>query len=364
MRNLALTIGGKPVGMDHPPLILAEMSGNHGGSLESALRIVRMAAESGADAIKLQTFTPGTLTIDSTRPEFFIDDPDSTWHGRRLWELYGEAHTPWEWHRPIFELARSRGMACISSAFDDSSLRYLLDLGVDALKIASFELVHIPLIEAAARSGKPVLLSTGMACKGEIDDAVAALDANGCNDFILLKCTSAYPSSEKDANVLTMQDMRARYGCNVGLSDHSLRPYAAYAAVALGATIVEKHVTLSRAGGGVDAAFSLEPPELGELVKGVKLVWQSRGDVHYDPMPVEAASLKERPSIYVVRPVRKGQNFTAENVRIIRPANGLAPKHYRLVIGRPATRDIDAGVPLSWDLVDVQAKDELQPRRV
>lgn len=359
MTKLAINIGGKLVGAEHPPLIIAEMSGNHKGSREGALKIVRVAAESGADAIKLQTFTPATLTINSKRPEFFIDDPTSLWHGRRLWDLYDEAHTPWDWHEPIFNMARSYGMACISSAFDDTSLKYLLDLGVDAIKIASYELIHIPLIEAAARSGKPVLLSTGMASLSEIDDAVAALSAHRCNNFILLKCTSAYPSSEKEANVLTMQDMSSRYGCNVGLSDHSLRPYSAYAAVALGATVVEKHVTLSRTEGGVDAAFSLEPPELRELIEGVKMVWQSRGDVHYCPMSVEAASLKERPSIYVVRPIKKGQNFTEENIRIIRPANGLAPKHYRLVIGRPATRDIDAGIPLSWDLINVETQNEL-----
>jgi pseudaminic acid synthase len=359
MRNLAFRIGGKPVGAEHPPLILAEMSGNHKGSLEGALKIVRAAAESGADAIKLQTFTSATLTINSTRPEFFIDDPTSLWHGRRLWDLYDEAHTPWEWHKAIFQLARSYGLACVSSAFDATSLEYLLGLGVDAIKIASFELIHIPLIESAARSGKPILLSTGMARLDEIDAAVAALNANRCNDFVLLKCTSAYPSTEKEANVLTMQDMRARYRCNVGLSDHSLRPYSAYAAVALGATAVEKHLTLSRAEGGVDSAFSLEPSELTELVAGVKLTWESRGDVYYGPTSSEAASLKERPSIYVVRPIKKGQRFSEQNVRIIRPANGLAPKHYRSVIGKLATRDIDADVPLFWDLIDMEVQREL-----
>lgn len=356
MTDHAFCIGGKPVGTDHSPLIVAEMSGNHKGSLEAALKIVRAAAESGADAIKLQTFTSATLTIDSTRPEFFIDDPSSLWRGRRLWDLYNEAHTPWEWHKPIFELARSYGLVCMSSAFDDTSLEYLLELGVDAIKIASFELIHVPLIEAAARSGKPVVLSTGMASLGEIDDAVAALTSNRCNSFVLLKCTSAYPSSEKEANVLTMQDMRARYGCNVGLSDHSLRPYSAYAAVALGATVVEKHVTLSRAEGGVDSAFSLEPLELAELVAGVHLTWQSRGGVRYGPMSVEAASLKERPSIYVVRPIKRGQNFTEENIRIIRPANGLAPKHYGSVLGKSASRDIDANVPLSWEVIDMEVR--------
>jgi N-acetylneuraminate synthase len=358
MTDDAIELGGKRAGAAHPPLIVAEMSANHNGSLEAALKIVRAAAQSGADAIKLQTFTPATLTINSSRPEFFIDDPASLWHGRRLWDLYAEAHTPWEWHKPIFEMARSHGLACISSAFDEASLGFLLDLGVDAVKIASFELIHVPLIEAAARSGKPVLLSTGMASLGEIDDAVAALKANRCHNFVLLKCTSAYPSTENEANILTMQDMRGRSGCNVGLSDHSLRPYSAYAAAALGAAVVEKHVTLSRADGGVDSAFSLEPSELAELVAGVRLIWQSRGAVHYDPLPAEAASLKERPSIYVVRPVRKGQRFTSENIRIIRPANGLAPKHYGRVIGRQASRDIDAGIPLSWDLVETKARQE------
>jgi len=350
--NRAIRIGTKLVGAGNPPLVIAEMSGNHRGALDDALKIVRLAAGSGADAIKLQTFTPATLTLDSKRPEFFIDDPATPWHGRRLWDLYQEAHTPWEWHEPIFKLARSLHLACISSAFDASSLKFLLELGVDAVKIASHELIHLPLIEAAARSGKPMLLSTGMATVEEIDDAVATLAANRCSDYVLLKCTSAYPSIEKDANVLTMQDMRARYGCEVGLSDHSLRSYAAYAAVALGASVIEKHVTTSRADGGVDAAFSLEPPELRELVEGAKLVWQSRGGVRYQPLSAEAASLKERPSIYVVRPVRKGQKLTAEDLRIVRPANGLAPKHYPQVIGRPAARDIDAGIPLSWDLIE------------
>lgn len=351
MKSAAIDIGGKLVGSGRRPMIVAEMSGNHNGSLDGALRILRAAAASGADAIKLQTFTPGTLTIDSRRPEFFINDPNSLWHRRRLWDLYAEASTPWEWHKPIFEAARAEGLACISTAFDLGSLDFLLSLAADAIKIASFELVHIPLLEAAVRLGKPLLISTGMANALEIDDAVAVMRANGCDRFILLKCTSAYPSEENDANILTMHDMRLRYGCEVGLSDHTLRPYAAFAATALGATVIEKHFTIARAEGGVDSAFSIQPTELRELVEGTELVWRSNGYVRYGPLAVEETSLKERPSIYVVRPVKKGEKFTVENVRIIRPANGLAPKHYSSVIGKTCACDIDGDVPMTWDLL-------------
>ena len=352
MTTRAIDIGGKTIDPGHPPLVVAEMSGNHGGSLETALKIVQSAADNGADAIKLQTFTPAILTIDSARPEFAIDDPASLWHRRRLWDLYAEAHTPWEWHEPIFSLARSRGLACISSAFDQSSLEFLYKLGVDAIKIASFELVHIPLIEAAGRSGKPILLATGMASMDEMDDAVFALTGSGCESFVLLKCTSAYPSEEEHANVLTMLSMSARYDCQVGLSDHALRPYAAYAAVALGATVIEKHITLSRAAGGVDAAFSLEPPELHDLVEGTKRVWLSRGKVEYGPQATEMTSFKERPSIYVVRPVKQGEHFTEQNTRVIRPGNGLPPKHYKAVLGKRSLRDIESAVPMAWDMFE------------
>ena len=337
-------------------MIIAEMSGNHNGTLEGALRLVRAAAASGADAIKLQTYTPGTLTIDSSRSEFFIDDSKSLWHGRRLWDLYEEAHTPWLWHEPIFEAARAEGLRCISSAFDFSSVEFLLSLGVDAIKIASFELVHIPLIKEAAKSGKPLLVSTGMGSAQEIDGAVAAMRASGCDRFILLKCTSAYPSEENEANILTMHDMRVRYGCEVGLSDHTLRHYAAFAATALGAAVVEKHFTISRAEGGVDSAFSTEPHEFRELVEGSELVWRSLGDGRYGPRSIEGTSLKERPSIYVVRPVKKGDKFTTENVRIIRPANGLAPKHYDSVIGKTCACDLEGEVPMSWDLLSQEGK--------
>ena len=345
-------IGEKLVRSGHPPMIIAEMSGNHGGTLEGALKIVRAVGTAGADAIKLQTYTPATLTIDSRRPEFFIDDPDSLWHGRRLWDLYAEAHTPWEWHEPIFEAARAEGLACISSTFDLSSLELLISLGVDAIKIASFELIHLPLIEAAAESGKPLFVSTGMANATEIDDAVDAIRRNGCERFVLLKCTSAYPSEESDANILTMNDMRLRYECEVGLSDHTLSPYAAFAATAHGAVAVEKHFTIDRSEGGVDSAFSIEGPELRELVTGTKLVSRSLGCVEYGPRPAERTSLKERPSIYVVGPVKRGDKLTPQNTRIIRPGNGLPPKHYNSVIGKTFACDLTEAVPLSWDLID------------
>jgi N-acetylneuraminate synthase len=344
-------------------MIVAELSANHNASLDRALRIVHTAAECGADCIKLQTFRPESLTIDSSRPEFFIDDPGGLWHGRRLWDLYREAHTPWEWHQPIFEAARAAGLACISTACDRESLEFLISLGVDAIKIASFELIHIPLLEAAAKCGRPVLLSTGMASLEELNEAVATLRANRCNEFILLKCTSAYPSTEAEANILTIPDMRERYGCDTGLSDHTLRPYTAFAATAQGVVVIEKHFTLARRDGGLDAAFSLEPAELRELVDGTDLVWRCLGSVSYGPLAAESASLKERPSIYVTRAMKKGERFSDQSIRIIRPANGLAPKYYGALVGRICARDIAAGTPLSWEFVEGGAPAADKPER-
>jgi N-acetylneuraminate synthase len=362
MPSATASIGGRPIGRGHRPLIVAELSANHNASLDRALQIVAAAAECGADAVKLQTYTPETLTIDSRRAEFFIDDPQGLWHGRRLWDLYGEAHTPWQWHEPIFAAARAAGLACISTACDLSALAFLVGLGIDAIKIASFELVHIPLIAAAARCGRPVLLSAGMASLAEMDEAVATLRDNGCASFILLKCTSAYPSRERDANVLTVADMRARYDCEVGLSDHTLSPYAAFAATAHGAAVIEKHVTLARSDGGPDAAFSVEPRELRELAAGTELVWQSLGEVHYGALAAERASLRERPSIYVVRAMTRGERFSEQNLRIIRPADGLAPKHYGSLLGKRCAADIAAGVPLSWDFVETEPSRAAAPR--
>ena len=352
MNPAPIQIGPHTVGPDAPPFIIAELSANHAGRLDRAMEIVHAAAENGAHAIKLQTFTAATLSIDSSRPEFFIDDPESLWHGRRLWELYEEAHTPWEWHAPLFDAARERGLACISSAFDQSSVDFLVELRADAIKIASFELVHVPLIEAAARTGLPVIVSTGMGSLDEIDDAVAALRDGGARDFTLLKCTSAYPAKEEDANVLTIPDLQARYGCQVGVSDHTMGPFAAYAAVALGATMIEKHLTIRRDDGALDSAFSMEPAHLRELAEGTRLVWMSRGSVTYGTGAAEETSRKERPSIYAVKPIAAGDELTGENIRVIRPGAGLAPKHFTELLGRRAARDIAAETPLAWELVD------------
>lgn len=352
MKKPFIEIGHRKIGPGFRPMIIAEMSGNHNGKLDAALDIVRTAAAHGADAIKLQTFTPDTLTIDSRRPEFFIDDPDSLWHGRRLWELYEEAHTPWEWHVPIFEVARKEGLACISSAFDISSVEFLVSIGVDAIKISSFELIHTPLIEAAARTGKPLLISTGMANLSELEDAVAAVRRGGCETFVLLKCTSAYPSVEKEANIFTMNDLRSRFNCEVGLSDHTLSPYTAFAATANSAVVVEKHFIVSRDQGGVDSAFSIEPSELNELAHGCNLVWQSLGTVSYASLASESASHKERPSIYVVEAMKKGDVFTQKNTRVIRPSSGLMPKHYAEVLGKKSSIDIEAETPMSWTMVE------------
>ena len=351
MSSRAIRIGDRVIGGGARPMIIAELSGNHNGSIERAMALVRAAAEHGADAIKLQTYTADSLTIDSNRPEFFIDDPGGVWHGRRLWELYDEAHTPLAWHAPLFEEARSLGLACISSAYDVPAVETLVALGVDAIKIASFELVHHPLLRAAARSGKPLFISTGMGTLKEIDAAVGVAQAGGCEELALLRCTSTYPASEADAHLCTMVDMRVRHNVLTGLSDHTIGPHVAYAATALGASVIEKHFTLSRNDGGVDSSFSMEPQELRALRDGSERVWRSLGVVRYGPLPGESASMSERPSIFVVQSVQRGEVFSAANVRVIRPATGLPPACYDDVIGRVSAADIPAGVPLQWDVI-------------
>ena len=352
MATATLSIAGRVISTSQRPLIVAELSGNHNGSLERALKIVRAAAAAGADAIKLQTYTPATLTIDSDRPEFFINDPSGPWHGRRLWELYEEAHTPWDWHAPLFAAARDEGMLCFSSAYDVSSVAFLADAKVDAIKIASFELVHLPLIEAAARTELPLLISTGMGTHPEIADAVRAATSVPSPQFMLLVCTSAYPSDEDDAHLSRMHVLREHFHCPVGLSDHTIAPYTAFAATALGAVMIEKHVTLARADGGPDAEFSLEPHELRELVTGCDRIWRSLGHGTLKALPAEAASMRERPSVRVVRVMKRGEVFSAENLRVVRPGNGLAPVRYHELLGKRCARDIEEGEPMSWELVD------------
>jgi pseudaminic acid synthase len=344
-------LGERSIGPQVPPLIIAEMSGNHNRSLERALALVDAAADAGAHALKLQTYTADTITIDAHQSEFTIGDRNSLWAGKNLYQLYQEAHTPWDWHRPIFDRARERGMLAFSTPFDETAVDFLEGLGVPAYKIASFENVHIPLIRKAAATGKPLIISTGMASIAELDDAVRAAREAGCRDLVLLKCTSTYPATPENTNLATIPHMRALFGCEVGLSDHTMGVGASVAAVALGATVIEKHFTLARADGGVDSAFSLEPAELAALVTETERAWAAMGEIRYGPTEAEKSSLVFRRSLYVVRDVRAGEALTRETVRAIRPGLGLPPKELDTVIGLTVKRDIARGTPLTWDLI-------------
>jgi N-acetylneuraminate synthase len=347
----AAGIGGRRVGDGVPPLVIAEMSGNHNRSLERALQIVDAAARAGAHAVKLQTYTADTMTLDLPDAPFRIADPASPWNGKTLYQLYREAHTPWQWHRPIFERCRELGMIGFSSAFDASAVDFLESLEVPCYKIASFENVDLPLIRKVASTGKPLIMSTGMATLTELDEAVQAARGAGCRELILLKCTSSYPAPVQDSNVLTIPHMRELFGCPVGLSDHTLGAGAAVASVALGAAAIEKHLTLRRSDGGVDAAFSLEPPELEMLVREVEDAWRALGRVHYGPSPAERSLLAFRRSLYVVRDLRAGEQLSGENLRALRPGGGLPPKFYDVLIGRRVSRDVKRGTAVTWDLV-------------
>lgn len=348
---MSIRIERHQIGLDHPPFVIAEMSGNHNGSLDRALAIVDAIADAGAQALKLQTYTADTMTLDLAEREFLIDDPESLWAGRTLYDLYREAHTPWDWHAPIFERARARGLVAFSTPFDATAVDFLESLDVPCYKIASFENVDLPLIRRVAATGKPLIVSTGLATLAEIAEAVAAARDAGCRDLVLLKCTSAYPASPADSHLQTIPHLRAAFGCEVGLSDHTLGNGAALASIALGATVIEKHVTLRRADGGVDSAFSLEPQELKQLVEDGGRARLALGSVHYGPSANEVNSLRFRRSLYVVRDVRAGEELTRENVRAIRPGLGLPPKHFERVLGRRASRDIAAGTALAWDLI-------------
>jgi len=344
-------IGPLSCGPGHPPVIVAELSGNHNGSLDRALKIVDLAAASGAHAVKLQTYTAETMTLPLREREFFVSDPKNPWTGRSLYDLYHEAHTPWDWHGPLFERCRKHGMLGFSSPFDASAVDFLETLGVPCYKIASFELIDLPLIRKVAATGKPMVVSTGMATVEEIADAVAAARGAGCRDLVLLKCTSTYPADPANSHLRTIPHLSAMFQCPVGLSDHTHGIGAAVAAVALGAVMIEKHLTLSRAEGGVDAMFSLEPQELTSLAAEARRAWQSMGEVRYGPTKDEERSLQYRRSLYVVKAMRAGDLFSAENVRAIRPGLGLPPKHLDLVLGRKAARDVPAGTALSWSLI-------------
>jgi pseudaminic acid synthase len=346
-----IEFGGRQIGRAHRPFIIAEMSGNHNQALHRALAIVEAAAACGAHAIKLQTYTADTITLDVEGGDFLISDKDSLWHGQNLHKLYQLAYTPWEWHAPIMQRARELGILCFSTPFDESAVDFLEGLGVPGYKIASFENVHLPLIRKVATTGKPMIISTGMATLSEIDEAVSAARDGGCRNLILLKCTSTYPATPDNSNVLTVPHLRAAFGCEVGLSDHTMGVGAAVAAVAHGATVVEKHFTLSRADGGVDSGFSLEPAELTALVVETQRAWQSLGQVSYGPGKAETKSLIFRRSIYIAEDIKAGDVLNAANMRCVRPGLGLPPKYYDALLGRRVNQDVSKGTPMTWSLV-------------
>jgi len=346
-----ITVGNKTIGDNHPPFIIAEMSGNHNQSLDRALAIVDAAAEAGADALKIQTYTADTMTIDVKRDEFRIADQESLWKGKSLYELYQQAYTPWEWHKPIFDRCRELGLIGFSTPFDASAVDFLESLNVLMYKVASFENTDLPLIRRIAATGKPMIISTGMATLAELDETVRTARSAGANDIVLLKCTSSYPASPEHTNLRTIPHMRDLFGIQIGLSDHTMGIGAPLAAIALGATVIEKHFTLSRADGGVDAAFSLEPAEMKALVTESKRAWQALGLVSYGPTEKEKKSLQFRRSLYVTKDMKAGETFTPENLRVIRPGYGLSPKYYDAFIGKRVAQDVKKGTPISWDLL-------------
>ncbi len=346
-----MKIGNRQIGLQHRPFIIAEMSGNHNQSLQRALDIVDAAAKAGADAVKLQTYTADTITLDVRQGAFYIDDADSLWKGRSLHELYQQAYTPWEWHQEIFQYANSLGLLCFSSPFDETAVDFLENLGVPAYKIASFECNHLPLIRKVAATGKPMIISTGMATVAEIDEAVSTAHEAGCKNLVVLKCTSTYPATPENSNILTIPHLRTLLGCEVGLSDHTMGVGAAVAAVAHGASVIEKHFTLSRAEGGVDSAFSLEPDELSSLVVETERAWQAMGVVHYGPTNAEQKSLVYRRSLYIAQDVEAGEVLTPDNLRVVRPGDGLHPRYYEQLLGRKLLREVKKGEPVVWDMI-------------
>jgi len=346
-----MRIESRQIGCNVAPFVIAEMSGNHNQSLERALEIVEAAARSGAHALKIQTYTPDTMTIDLDEGEFHISDPNSLWAGTSLYKLYGEAYTPWEWHKPIFDRCRELGMIGFSTPFDDTAVDFLESLGVPCYKIASFENADIPLIRKVAATGKPMIISTGMASIAELDETVRAAREAGCKDLILLKCTSTYPATAENTNILTIPHLRELFDCEVGLSDHTMGVGVSVASVALGATVIEKHFTMSRADGGVDSAFSMEPAEMAALVVESAHAWQALGKVSYGPTAAEQKSIQFRRSLYVVKDMKAGEPLTRENVRAIRPGLGLPTKYLEQILNKTVKQDVKRGTAMDWDLL-------------
>jgi pseudaminic acid synthase len=346
-----INIAGRLIGYNQPPFIIAEMSGNHNQSLDRALEIVEAAAKTGAHALKIQTYTPDTMTLDLDEREFHISDANSLWAGSSLYKLYGEAYTPWEWHKPIFDRARELGIIAFSTPFDDTAVDFLESLDVSCYKIASFENTDLSLIRRVAATGKPLIISTGMATVAELDDTVKAAREAGCKDLILLKCTSTYPANAGNTNILTIPHMRELFGCEVGLSDHTMGVGVSVASVALGATVIEKHFTLNRADGGVDSTFSMEPAEMTQLVLETERAWQAMGKVSYGATEAEKKSIQFRRSLYIVNDLKAGDVLTAKNVRAIRPGLGLPTKYLEQVLGKQVKHDVKRGTALSWNLL-------------
>jgi pseudaminic acid synthase len=350
MKKSSIRIADREIGNESPPYMIAEMSANHGGSLDCALAVIEAAAKAGADAIKLQTYTPDTITINCDRPDFVIKG--GLWDGRTLYDLYREAHTPWEWHRELFAKGRELGITMFSSPFDETAVDFLEEMDAPAYKVASFELIHLPLLRKVASTGKPVILSTGMASYAEIGESIGALRDAGCRELVVLHCTSAYPTPPDEANVRMIPHLSEMFDVPVGLSDHTLDNTVAVTAVALGAVAIEKHFTRSRADGGPDSAFSLEPSEFAGLVAAARTAWAALGKVGDVRAPSEQGNQVFRRSIYAVSDIKKGDRLTSESVRVIRPGFGLAPRHYDEVIGRQASADIARGTPISWTLIE------------
>lgn len=346
-----IKIADRLIGTGQPPFIIAEMSGNHNQSLQRALEIVEAAAKSGVHALKLQTYTADTMTLDLDEGEFFIEDPNSLWKGTSLYKLYQQAYTPWEWHKPIFDRCKELGMIAFSTPFDETAVDFLESLDLPCYKIASFENTDIPLIRKVAATGKPMIVSTGMATVAELDETVCAARESGCKDIILLKCTSTYPATPENTNILTIPHMRELFGVQVGLSDHTMGIGVAVASVAFGATVIEKHFTLRRADGGIDSAFSIEPEEMKALVMETERAWQALGQVSYGPTDAEKKSIQFRRSLYVVQDLKAGDVLTRDNVRAIRPGLGLPPKYYEQVMGMAVKQDVKRGTALEWSLL-------------
>ncbi|MDT3427988.1 N-acetylneuraminate synthase [Paenibacillus forsythiae] len=344
-------IGGRLIGKQHKPFVIAEMSGNHNHSLERALSIVEAAARAGADAVKLQTYTADTMTLDMDEGDFFIEDSENLWKGTSLYKLYQEAYTPWEWHKTIFQRCEELGMLAFSTPFDETAVDFLESLNVPAYKIASFENTDIQLIRKVASTGKPMIISTGMASIAELADTMQAAREAGAGPIVLLKCTSTYPAAPDNTNLLTIPHMEQLFNCQVGISDHTMGIGVSIASVALGATVIEKHFTLNRADGGVDSAFSMEPAEFASLVAESERAWQAKGEIVYGATDRETPSLKYRRSLYISRDMRSGEEFTKENIKAIRPGLGLPTKYLDQFLGKRIGRDVSKGTPVTWDLL-------------